>query len=269
VVIALLLVTALLLLLRGRSVLSGAALGLSIVTFKFLPLLYVPVFFLATSRRWRWAAGAAAFVLPVYGWLLFERAPILQPLVAEGELRSAGDLPYLVEAVSGLTLPGRFWDLLLLLALLGVFAAVACAARDNPLSARLRAITFGSSTVTLALLMLSKKSWPPYLLLSLFPICLLPATHRRVRILAFALFSVVAVTEHSVWASWFSQFSARELHAALRQASAPAWFFFILEILLLAGYAWLLLEAVLQLVRTRQPVLPPVLDARQPRAQLR
>src|SRR5271163_1088645 len=42
VVIALLVVTALLLVLRGRTALSGAALGLSIVTFKFLPLLYAP-----------------------------------------------------------------------------------------------------------------------------------------------------------------------------------------------------------------------------------
>jgi len=266
VVIALLVVTALLLVLRGRTVLSGAALGLSIVTFKFLPLLYAPVFFLAHPRRWRWAAGAAAVVLPVYGWLLFEHAPVLQPLAAEGELRSAGDLPYLVEAVSGLTLPRRFWDLLLLLALLALFTAVSRAARSAPPAVRLRAITFGTCAITLAVLLLSKKSWPPYLMLSLFPICLLPASGARSRLrgASFALFGLVAVTEHSVWASRFAQFSASEFHAALQQGSAPAWLFFILEVLLLAGYAWLLRDSVRLVVRSRQRVAASVLDAPAP-----
>jgi hypothetical protein len=266
VVIALLIATALLLLLRGRTILSGAALGLSLVTFKFLPLLYTPIFFLTSPRRWRWAAGTATVVLPVYGWLLFEHAPILQPLAAEGELRSAGDLPYLLEAVSGLTLPGRFWDLLLLLALFGLFAAVARAARDAPPAVCLRAITFGVCAVTLAVLLLSKKSWPPYLMLSLFQICLLPASgaRSRLRITTFALFGVVAVTEHSVWASGFAQFSASEFHAALQQGSAPAWLFFILELLLLAGYVWLLLASVRLVVRSRQLMAPPVLDALAP-----
>jgi hypothetical protein len=266
VVIALLIVAALLQVVRGRTALSGAAIGLSIVTFKFLPLLYCPLFFLACLRRWRWAIGAAAVVLPVYGWLLFAHAPILQPLAAEGELRSAGDLPYLVEAVSGLTLPGRFWDLLLLLALLGLFAAVARAARDAPPAVCLRAITFGVCAVTLAVLLLSKKSWPPYLMLSLFQICLLPASgaRSRLRITTFALFGVVAVTEHSVWASGFAQFSASEFHAALQQGSAPAWLFFILELLLLAGYACLLRGSVRLVLRSRQRVAPPVLDAPAP-----
>jgi hypothetical protein len=260
VVIALLIAIALWFLLRGRAALSGAALGLSIVTFKFLPLLYAPVFFLSSPRRWRWAAGGGAVVLAIYGWLLLEGAPILQPLAAEGGLRSAGDLPYLVETLSGLSLPGRFWDLLLLLALFVLLAALAGVARGASQAARLRVVVFGVSAVTLLVLLLSKKSWPPYLMLSLFPICLLPASvaRRRVRMPAFALFSVVAVTEHSVWASWFSQFSSGALHAALLQRNAPAWFFFILELLLLAGYAWLFLESANQIVTSLETARPPV-----------
>ena len=54
-------------------------------------------------------AGRAGFAM--------RQVPILQPLAEEGNRRSAGNLPYLVEAISGLTLPGRVWDLLLLLVL--------------------------------------------------------------------------------------------------------------------------------------------------------
>ena len=271
VAIALLIAIALLLLLRGRTVLSGAAWGLSVVTFKFLPLLYAPVFFLASPRRWRWAAGGAAVVSAIYGWLLLEHAPILQPLAEEGNLRSAGDLPYLVEAVLGVSFPGRFWDLLLLLALLVLLAALAGVVREASPAVRVRAITFGISAATLLVLLLSKKSWPPYLMLSLFPICLLPASvaYSRRRLGSFALFSVVAVTEHSVWANCFAQFSASALHTSLRQGNAAAWFFFILELLLLAGYAWLLLESVSQIVASLEPAKPPVLISPELQAQSR
>jgi hypothetical protein len=86
---------------------------------------------------------------------------------------------------------------------------------------------------------------------------------------AFALFSVVAVTEHSVWASRFAQFSSSALHAALLQGSAPAWFFLILEVLLLTGYAWLFLESANQIVTSLEPAQPPVLASPELQAQSR
>jgi hypothetical protein len=110
VVIALLLSLSLLLLLRSRSALAGATLGLSIAAIKFLPLLYAPAFFLTSPRRWRWAAGAAGVLAVVYGGMLFRDAPILQPLAQEGRIRSAGNLPYLIDAIFGLSLPARLLD---------------------------------------------------------------------------------------------------------------------------------------------------------------
>jgi hypothetical protein len=109
-------------------------------------------------------------------------------------------------------------------------------------------------------LLLSKKSWPPYLMLSLFPICLLVVSgaRSRLRIAAFALFSVVAVTEHSVWANRFAQFSSGAFHAALLEGNARAWLFLILEVLLLAGYAWLFLESVHRIVGSLEPAQSPV-----------
>jgi hypothetical protein len=250
VVIALLVALALLLGLRGRNVLSGAVFGLSIAAIKFLPLLYAPAFFLASPRRWRWAAGAATVVAVVYGGFLLRHAPILQPLAAEGDLRSAGDLPYLLEAIFGVSIPARLADLLLLVVLLFLFVRIARGSYQAPLALRMRAITFGVSALTLAVLLLSKKSWPPYLMLSLFPICLLPAAgaRSRLRVVGFALFSLVAVTEHSVWASSLQQFSSAAFHSALGRHDPEALLFLVLELLLTGGYAWLLAESAYRIV---------------------
>jgi Glycosyltransferase family 87 len=253
VVIALLIALSLLFLLRGRSMLSGAALGLSIAAIKFLPLLYAPVFFFSSPRRWRWAAGTTGVVALVYGRFLLGHAPILQPLSAEGDLRSAGDLPYLIEAIFGISFPVRLPDLLLLSALIAVFVLIARASRDASLAARLRAITFGISALTLLVLLLSKKSWPPYMMLSLFPICVLPATGARrwLRVGAFVLFSLVALTESSIWTSSLDQISSADFHAALGAHDPRALLFLGLELLLNGGYAWLFVESL------RQIVLPP------------
>ena len=261
VVIALLLALSLLLLLRGRALLSGAAVGLSIVAVKFLPLLYAPEFLMGLRRRGRWAAGATAVVATVYAGFALRQAPILQPLTAEGHLRTAGNLPYLVESLSGLTLPGRLWDLLLLLVLFALFATLARTIREAPLVLRLRAICFGMSSLTLVLLLLSKKSWPPYLMLCLYPLCLVAAEGagrrlRIVRIAGFALFSLVAVTEHSVWASGLvlsKQSTAQDLHVALQAGEAQALLFLLLEIALIAGYVWLLEESLRCLRAVAEP----------------
>jgi hypothetical protein len=254
VVIALLLGVTLLLLLRGRIVLAGATTGLSIAAVKFLPLLYVPAFFLGLRNRWRWAVGAAAVVAVVYAGFAMRQAPILQPLAAEGNLRTAGNLPYLVEAISGFTLPGRVWDLLLLLVLGAILWGLAAAVREAPLCLRMGCICFGMSSLTLAVLLLSKKSWPPYLILSLFPICLVAAeeVERTLRVAVFAVFSMVAVIEHSVWASGLSQISAQGLHAARGAHGALAGLFLLLEAVLIAGYAWLLVESLRRLRATAE-----------------
>ncbi|HWZ50907.1 MAG TPA: glycosyltransferase 87 family protein [Granulicella sp.] len=260
VVIALLLALSLLLILRGRNRLSGAALGLSIAAIKFLPLLYAPAFFLASRRRWRWAAGAAGVVALVYGGFLLRHAPILQPLSAEGDLRSAGDLPYLMEAIFGVSIPVRLPDLLVLLVLIAVFALVARASHNAPPPARIRAISFGISALTLEVLLLSKKSWPPYLMLSLFPICALAAagSRSRLRVGAFAVFSLVAVIEHSVWSSWLEQFSSTAFRSALLAHNPQALLFLGLQLLLISGYAWLLMESIHRLAAVPGPVEPEV-----------
>ena len=248
VVIAVLLALSVLLVLRSRTFAAGASFGASVAAIKFLPLLYAPAFFFSVPRRWRMVAGAAVICGVVYGGFLAVGAPILTPLAAEGDLWSAGDLPYLLEAIFGVRVPPRLSDVFVLLVLLGIFALIARAAHRAGIATRMRALTYGMAALTLAFLVFSKKSWPPYLMLALFPICLLVAgggvVRERWKVAGFAVFSVVSVTEHSYWASSLAQFNSAEFHRELLTGQTGAVLFLVCELGLIAGYLWLLWEAV-------------------------
>ena len=250
VLIALILAASIWFALRSRVFLSGVLLGLSAATVKFLPLFYAPTFFAASPRRLRWATGATATLAVVYGGTLLLRLPILLPLTVEGAMRSAGNVPYLVESAIGTTIPAR-WSTMLLLFLLGaVVVAAASSMRRMATVDRMRVLTFSMAALTLILLLFSKKSWPPYLMLCLFPLCLLVAEESkrpRLSIAVFAFFSLIAVTEHSVWSSLLLEASSSRLHTALLAQNDIAELFFALHALLLAGYAWLLVRSLLAL----------------------
>lgn len=262
VVIAVLLALAILLVLRSRALAAGAALGASVAAIKFLPLIYAPAFFVSMPRRWRLLLGASLVCAIVYGGFALLHAPVLEPLAAEGDLRSAGDFPYVVEAIFGVTLPARLTDGTMLLVLLAIFMCVARTASRAGLEVRMRALTFGIAAVTLAFLALSKKSWPPYLMLTLLPVCLAAAgpaasqLRRGLRVAAFASFGLVAVTEHSYWASVLRQFSSADFHRALLAGSVDAWAMLAVELLLLAGYVWLLYRAMRQVFSAAGPFSP-------------
>jgi hypothetical protein len=254
VVIAVLIAFALLLVLRSHVAAAGAALGASVSAFKFLPLLYAPVFLAAVPRRWRLLLGAVLVCGAAYGGFALLHAPILTPLSAEGGLRTAGNLPYVIETIFGVTLPARLTDGCLLLVLLGIFAAAGRAAYRAEMDVRMRALTSGMAAATLALLVLSKKSWPPYLVLALFPVCLLAREEsgsrlrNGLRVAGFALFSLIAVAEHSYWSSIFAQFSSAEFHARLSSGHAGVRVLVAVELLLVAGYLGLLWEAMRRLL---------------------
>jgi hypothetical protein len=247
IVIALLLGLGVLALARQREALSGAFVSFSVVLIKFLPLLFAPAFILGTRRWIRWLIGFVAVLALGYGIFAAMHLPILYPLSAEGGLRTASDLPYLLESAAGYTPPSFVEDGLLAIVLL-ILIAVMLRARlraraETPL---LRLVVFGCASLNLGLLIFSKKSWPPYLVLTLFPLCLLfgEGAYRRLRLALFAVFNVVAVTTHSIWATVFSQFLAEPFHHALARRQPMAWVFLITQILLVAGYAWLLIESI-------------------------
>jgi hypothetical protein len=255
VIIAVLLGLGMLLLARRRALTSGVFVALGAVLVKFLPLLYFPAFFLATGRRLRWAAGALLVLLIGYGSFALKHLPILNPLLFEGQMRSASNLPYLVESLFNWTPPPHSEDGFLLLVLCILIGLIGRGVHQASPVVRMRVLTFGSAALTLTLLVLSKKSWPPYLMLTLFPICLLifgdgPA--RKLRLAGFAFFGVIAVVAHSFWATFLSQFLAADFHAALVARSHAAFFFLVLQLLLIAGYLWLLYETIYQLLHVER-----------------
>jgi Glycosyltransferase family 87 len=268
VVTAVLLGLGVLTLARNSDALSGALVGFSSVLIKILNVLFAPAFILAARGWLRWLIGFAVVVLGGYGAFALMHLPVLEPLTREGGLRTASDLPYLLESIAGYTPPTKLEDGLLgivLLVIVGVmFRARLRSRAEAPL---LRLAVFGCASLNLALLIFSKKSWPPYLVLTLFPLCLLlgEGAHRRLRLACFALFNIVAVTTHSIWATVFGQFLAEPFHHALAQRQPMAIAFLITQILLVAGYAWLLVESI-DAMLSPTPSIAPANAALPPRA---
>lgn len=243
---------AILLLLRDRPVRSGVAVGLGAVATKFLPLVFAPVFFVGTRRRWRWAVGLILPVALVYGLFVVKHLDVLSVLTNEGGLKSANTFPYLVESLLGVNLPSPFWDGLMGLVLLAIFVIVARASHRASLTLRLHAIIFGTAAVTLTLLLFAKKSWPPYLVLALFPICLLVPAGSRLRSTVFAFFGVIAIVTPSYWATILSQFSAQEFHEGLLAGRSNCYIFLALQLLLVAGYGWLFAATIRRIISATQ-----------------
>lgn len=246
-VLEVLLGLSLLLLARYRALLSGAVLATGAVVIKFLPLLFAPAFFLASVKRLRWLAGFATVLIAGYGYFVLRHVPILFPFRLEHGSRTASDLPYVIEAIVNHTPPNIAEDLTFGIALLIILALLARIGFRRPSrEITLGAITFGCVALNLALLLFSRKSWPDYLVLTLFPLGLLfgQGDRRRLRLALFAVFNVVAVTTHSIWATVFSQFLAEPFHHALVQRQPMAIVFLVTQILLVAAYAWLLIESI-------------------------
>jgi hypothetical protein len=180
------------------------------------------------------------------------------PLWHQGNIKSAGNLPFLIESVTGIVFPSRAWDVLLVAVFVAIFVLVFLvvrANRDATMPGRLRIIAFATAALTLALLLFSKKSWPAYLMLSLFPICLLIDVRGKLRTLGFVFFGLVAVVEHSYWASDPHQLTAQELHHGLLSGQLTYFVFFALQFLLLGGYGWLLAAPLKRLSRSPKATL--------------
>lgn len=248
VLIALLVVTSLWLSMRSRIVFSGVVIAVGALAVKLIPIFYAPAFFAGVKRRWDWAVGFLAVLLAGYGGFAALRAPVLQPLAIEGPLKSSGTLPYLIESVTGLDLPVQFWNAIMLLILGLVYAAVWRAASEKSGRSRIASIVWGTTASTMVLLTFANKSWSPYLMLALFPLCVVVAGLGRSGRIVFAFFGIVALAEKSFWATLLEQEEAPELHRTLFGGDPQAIVFLAIQILLLLGYGWLLRGCVLRLL---------------------
>lgn len=256
VLIAALIALSLWMMLKGKEFLSGAVLAASIALVKFLPLLYAPAYLFCSPRKWRLVLGGTAVLAAIYGTFVLLHAPILMPFTQEGGLKGAANLGYVLEAVTGITFPNIVLDGTLLTVILIVLGLIANSVRGLGTVSRVRVLMYGVAALTLVLLVLSKKSWPPYLVLALFPMCLSVAESGSkrlgLRLLIFALLQVVFVSEHSVWETLLHELRSIALHQAIMVGQIPLILFFLLQLSVVAGYFWLMYESLRKVITAQQ-----------------
>jgi hypothetical protein len=199
-------------LLARRDVASGLVYGLTLGAVKLLGLLFAPVLWLFARRRILWLVAFVAVPVLVYAWcfvgLGLTWEDVRYPLDRQGGHVTPGNLPYLLTitgmdlAEDGLATQVANGVLLLGLAAVFLTAWVRGAAR-NPANV-FHLITL----VMLTLFLLSKKSYPSYLVLAFFPLCASLAARPPgwKLLLWFCFFGLVAVVEPSVYFRWVKRY---------------------------------------------------------------
>src|ERR1700730_10620008 len=86
------------LLMRGKDVLSGVGLSLSLILVKFLPLIFAPPLFVAARKRFGWFAGFILLPIAVYAYLIYRLVDVLMPLRNESRDATSGNIPFLLTA---------------------------------------------------------------------------------------------------------------------------------------------------------------------------
>jgi hypothetical protein len=250
------------LLLRRRETVSGLLLAATVVAVKFLALLFVPVLVLTARRRGAWTAGLAMGLIAVIAVGFVLSADLMAPVRTEAPLYTSGNVPFVL-GVFGLDLeqPAVQRALTVLVTVLVGGTALWAAQRGEP---RDGAWTVHAiALVLLVFLIGSRKSFTSYLVIGFFPVCLSLAVAgiRRAGVIVFGLLGTVALVEPSIWFRWMEQ---RGLWTA--GASAPAspltWQGFVaLDLLLLAGYGWLVVRTG-RALSAHRPVPAPVAHPR-------
>jgi hypothetical protein len=242
--ISLLLALSLLEMLKGRESWSGMYLGFSIIGINFLSLLFAPILFLAARRRIIWAVSFLIFPIAGYGAVTMLGAHPFDQVVFHAYYSSSGNLPFLLSA-GGLMLTGPhlrlITDVVAFLALCGIFlAALRCfGLPDAP-----RVVLF-CGFVLLVMLILSPKAFASYLIIALFPICLVIACQERQRLPEIVFLGVcgLATLEPSLWFRWMNETGLDPLlgYSLPPHVTRPhVVLFFLCELLLVGGYVWLL-----------------------------
>ncbi len=228
-----------------RDLISGGWSTSSLILVKFLPALFLPQIFFAAKQRGRWLIGAAVLPVLVFGWLVLHGFNVLLPLQHEGHLSTSGNLSYSLISLTGISVTDRVLDVLTAAALAGVLLWMGRAAlRAASDSARMWVLSLGMLAIQLALLIVSKKSYPIYLTPLAFPMAgylSVSAYERRERSMA-VIYAVLMVVSMFVTSLWYGpmRMGPLELHAGMMQGSGRAWMEWVLMTLPVPCYAWLL-----------------------------
>jgi hypothetical protein len=250
-----------LLLVRGRSVSAGLTQAVAVCAVKFLALLFWPVLWIFAPQRMRWVCGAALLSVAVYGIFAAGGADLLYPLRHEGELTSSANLPYMLEPLLGRDthFTYRVFDGLAVLALGATTLWLYLKVRQAPAPQRLNLLLPGLALTELVFMLVSKKSFPGYILFCMYPVTLVmvigvPGYFRRVAF--FSMFNVLLALESSLW--FYLGGDNKVLSAWLQESGfgAGIQFFLAVDLTLIAAYVWLAWVAAGWLRVQARPSLP-------------
>jgi hypothetical protein len=248
ILVGVLLALAVVMLVLHRPLASGAVFALNIIAVKFLPLLYLPSFLIATGRRLRWLSGFLVVATLGYAAFVLRHAPIFAPLYVEGRSRTSGGLPYLIGMLTEGVLPGQLWDLITLAMLLSILILAIIKSKEASRQAAFKILILSMPALTCALLLFSKKSVPNYVLFSLFPMCLVISSATKKTIALFLAFMTCATIEPGYWFALMDLAPASTIQRSLLGIDPTVTIFFVLECIVVAGYAWLAVRSVLLLI---------------------
>ncbi len=265
--IALFLALGVYLLVRHRDFLSGAAVAAPAAIIKFLTLIYAPgyLFAVPTARRKLIATlGFVGLLAAVYVPFALAGADLRVPLHQEGDHETAANLIYLVEFATGHSLGLHVPDLLLALSWFSVVGLVFVCMRNpagTPVEARRRILLMLTVSLLAELLCIqvfSKNTWDRYLVMTMFPLCLIAAEFSFREVLGYALWIFAACFEPSYWAGMLFLPSSLQAHQRLLAGDPRIYLLLALEIIIVAGNLFLLLSCLRALVRLRSPATQPL-----------
>jgi hypothetical protein len=251
---------ALLLLCAGRDAASGFVLGASTVVVKFLGALFAPALLLFSPRPARWVLGAAVLPALALAGLVAAGIDPLATLRFHGGDESSGNLPYLLTAFGPDYRAPEVRAACQAAGLLALAALLLWAWWRLDRGDRRNAVWL-SAALLLTLLLVSRKAYTSYLVVVFFPLCLATAGgRRRGAVTLFALLTLTATLEPSLWFRWMRLQDLRVLRHSPADTGVPgvmAWTFLAVELTLLACYgAYLCRTFQLMTVRTGRPGRP-------------
>lgn len=233
-----------LLLIRERSFGAGLIQGLALSAVKFLAVLFWPACWIFAPQRMKWLGGAVLLSVAVYGAFALVGADLLYPLRHEGALNSSANLPYILEPLLGgdSHLAYRLFDGLALLALGATMGWLYFKVRPAPAPRRLDLLLPGLALTQLVFMLVSKKSFPGYILFCMYPVMLVLVIgvrdHYR-RVALFCVFNLLLVSESSLWFELGGD--SKALSVWLRESGfgAQVQFFLAVDLALITCYAYL------------------------------
>jgi hypothetical protein len=243
----------------SREFLSGASVAASAATVKFLAWIFSPGFFFVSRRKWAWLAGFLVVTVGVYGGFALAGADIRYPLHAEGGHKTSSNVFYLIELLTGHDLGDRLPDLFLAASWFTVVALTWRAARRTLSGQDSGATALAFQVLALSMIaemmcvqVFSKNTWDRYLVMTMFPLCLLVAECELWQIWVYAAWSVVNVSYRSFWSTVTIEPVATDQHVLALHGNHAALVVVAGEILQTSGnifFFGLCVQRLLQLAR--------------------